>query len=382
MTSLSRTTGGATAKMRQDELVKGKGIMEHAILQILQRKPTRGTHSEDDVTIKAAEKRARAIVRRMWATSTIDQRKRLWSRFAKWTTDKNLPMDANSAVLFVTATGAKLQSLLNYAKALSGIMKHIGMENQPLRSFQMALRADGAAIPANPQIAGNSDPEGSPGGVGPDTGTEGAMIAWKTMSRWGEVAALSSANFIQSDPLTVIIRLGPDTKGKEGKSIHGIKVRGDHRKMDGGDKPGYQKVGVLRSSDKSRHSEAHRALEKGFSHGSIQCSQHKTWCRKVHFREEATRVGHPTDTDKSISETRDGKPTDIRDNAKIRRVDQGAGSFTTYSPSNTTSVAPRTARRLMQNFTRKSKTTRPLQLTRRRRHLFMSRKWGPSMLKK
>ena len=38
--------------------------------------------------------------------------------------------------------------------------------------------------------------------------------------------------------------------------------------------------------------------------------------------------------------------------------DQGAGSFTAYSPSNRTSVAPRTAWRLMQNFTRKSKTTR------------------------
>ena len=213
----------------------------------------------------------------------------------------------------------------------------------------------------NTRIAGNSDPEGSPGGVEPDTGTEGCNRSDDRLEDDVTLGGSRGAIFGQlhtERPFDSNNRLEPDTKGKEGKSIHGIKVRGNHRKMDGGDKPGYQKVGILRSSDKSRHSEAHRTLEKGFSHGSIQCSQHKTWCRKVHFREEATRVGHPTDTDKSISETRDGKPTDIRDNAKIRRIDQGAGSFTTYSPSNTTSVAPRTARRLMQNFTRKSKTTR------------------------
>ena len=44
--------------------------------------------------------------------------------------------------------------------------------------------------------------------------TTAAMIAWKTMSRWGEVAALSSANFIQSDPLTVIIDWNQIPKGK------------------------------------------------------------------------------------------------------------------------------------------------------------------------
>ena len=77
-------------------------------------------------------------------------------------------MDANSAVLFVTATGAKLQSLLNYAKALSGIMKHIGMENQPTQKLSDGLKGRRCC---STRITGNSDLEGNPGGVEPDTGT-------------------------------------------------------------------------------------------------------------------------------------------------------------------------------------------------------------------
>ena len=180
------------------------------------------------------EKRVRAIVRKMWAVSTIDQRKRLWSRYVRWVTDRSLPMDANSAVLFVTATGAKSQSLLNYAKALSGIMKHLGMENQPLRSLQVALRADGATVPesqATPIPREILEEWCQTQELGVSTAV---MVAWKTMSRWGEVAALSSGSFIQR-PFNSNCGLEPDSEGKEGESVHGFKVRGNHRKMDGGD---------------------------------------------------------------------------------------------------------------------------------------------------
>ena len=189
--------------------------MAESVLRILRRQPTKATHPEDPVSVNRALGKLDNVVKGMWAPPTLEQRKRLWSRFMKWAIERNLTNNADTAVLFTVATGAKPQGLLNYAKGLSAIMKKIGRDNQPPRSLAAALRADGAAIPesqATPikkEVLMQRALEQKP-----DLKAT-AIIAWKTMPRWGEVAKLSSVQFINLDPLQVIIDWGQTPKGKK-----------------------------------------------------------------------------------------------------------------------------------------------------------------------
>ena len=211
------------------------------------------------------------------------------------------------------------------------------------------------------RVTSNSDPKGNPGRMVSNTGARGFnrrndCLENNVSLGGGRGAVLGQLHSMR--PFNSNCGLEPDSEGKEGESVHGFKVRGNHRKMDGGDIQSHHEVGILRSFNKSRHCKAHRTLEEGFSHGKLQCSQHKTRCNKVHFREETDRISYSADAHKSTSQTRNGKPADIRNDVKICRVGQVAGSLPEHKPHNPTFVIPRTARRLMQNFTRKSKTTR------------------------
>ncbi|KAJ9440335.1 hypothetical protein DIPPA_05758 [Diplonema papillatum] len=145
------------------------------------------------------------LVSRMWASSTSQQRQLLWARLARWAHNNCLPINPDTACLFVLATGVSPQAQLAYTKALSGAFRHIGITNVPLLSLASALRATGAAIPVNqaPPVPKECLIRWA---LTQRTDIRLAVIvAWKTASRWAEVADLSSDQFILVTSTEVII---------------------------------------------------------------------------------------------------------------------------------------------------------------------------------
>ncbi|KAJ9468505.1 hypothetical protein DIPPA_27588 [Diplonema papillatum] len=106
--------------------------------------------------------------------------------------------------------------MLAYARMLSAIFGHLGTDNQPLKALASSLRGAGAAIPLTQAEAIPRDTligwalRQSP------SICLAAMLAWKTASRWSEVAALSRANFVLVTDTEVIIDWSTLPKGRRG----------------------------------------------------------------------------------------------------------------------------------------------------------------------
>ena len=172
------------------------------------------TTREGAVSAEQAFERMRGLAGDMWAASTLTTRQNLQRRVEDWCAENSLPVNADTASLWVLATSVSKQGQLSYAKALSGTMKHSGFDNQPLKSLACALRATGAAVPikqATPMAKADllrwADQETNP------QLRLAALVAWKTCSRWGEVHRLSSSQFLLVTPTEVVIDWHQTPKG-------------------------------------------------------------------------------------------------------------------------------------------------------------------------
>lgn len=176
----------------------------------------RRTNAESSVTAAQALDRLRGVVANIWAPSSTSQRQRLWSRMLIWVRSNSLSIDADSAVLFVLATGTSPQAQLTYTNQLAGMFRHFGWDNQSLLSLASALRADGAAIPENQAAPIEKARLVAWARNQPAALRLAAFVAWKTASRWGEVRALSSKNFLHIADDEIIIDWGTLPKGRRG----------------------------------------------------------------------------------------------------------------------------------------------------------------------
>ena len=154
----------------------------------------------------------------LWADSTMYTRRQLVERWLRYATLHHLPLDAESAVLFVMAQQVSIQGQLAYIKALSGTFGRLGLEHQDLINVASALRAQGAEIPQTQAYA--------------MTKREMLMLAdacrhdpmlllavllcWKTASRWGEIALLQAAHLTSVSSEEVVIAWGTLPKGRRG----------------------------------------------------------------------------------------------------------------------------------------------------------------------
>ena len=149
----------------------------------------------------------------MWARKILEDRQYLWRRLHRWTQQQGVPINANTATLFVMATQVAKSGQLGYAKTLSAIFGRMGWDNQPLRSVVSALRGTGAAVAED-----QADPiskelllrwvQRQEAGV-----RLAALVAWKTASRWGEASVLRSVQFIAVSAEEVIIDWSQVPKG-------------------------------------------------------------------------------------------------------------------------------------------------------------------------
>ncbi|KAJ9447092.1 hypothetical protein DIPPA_34610 [Diplonema papillatum] len=155
-----------------------------------------------------------AVVADMWARSTTQERRSLWRRLQAWTTERGLGMNADSACLFVAATGVRPQGQLAYTKALSASFGAMGFENHPLRVLAKALRGGGAAIPENQATPIERRKLVSWARQQQSSVRLAVLVAWKTASRWAEAANLSSVQFLLVTQKEVVVDWFQTPKGR------------------------------------------------------------------------------------------------------------------------------------------------------------------------
>ena len=154
------------------------------------------------------------IAGKIWAQSTMRSRQCLWDRLLIWVERNDVPVNQDTVALFVTATKVSKQGMLAYAKAFSGMLKRMGLENETLKQLAAALRADGAAVPLEQAEPINRSVLIAWAMKQDVQLKTGLLIAWKSAARWGEVWKLGRRNFVFISVEEIIVDWWDVPKGR------------------------------------------------------------------------------------------------------------------------------------------------------------------------
>lgn len=172
---------------------------------------------EKGVSVEVAEARVRTLIGGLWADKTVDQRRKLWGRFVRWAAQNNLAVSDGSAVLFVAATGVSPQSSATYCRALAAVLALMDM---PTAALHTAARAASAQVsgevrqarPVSPQEVGRIACSG-----GLDLRVRvTVLLAWKSASRWSDVAGLRPHQFVLCTKERIVLCWKGKVKARRG----------------------------------------------------------------------------------------------------------------------------------------------------------------------
>lgn len=204
-----------------------ESLMKELIEQNLEESTAGERTQERLVTAEEALSRLQTIIESTWADSTLKSRRNLWVRLHKWTAARNLPVNPNTAALWITATacpeaekaskdsakktkrkGTNVAGQLSYARALSGIFRALGVDPRPLNLLARALVGLGGTIPSNQATPIPKD--AIPHLLQTFRSREmraAIILCWKAASRWGEVRSLRAENilYVSDSPAEVIV---------------------------------------------------------------------------------------------------------------------------------------------------------------------------------
>lgn len=167
--------------------------------------PNFARRKETQIGPEVADERLAVLLDGRFADSTMSNRAAVLDRLQRWAAAHDLPEDADTAVLWVLATGVEKQGQLAYAKSLHTVFGMLDRPRNPLKQLCATLRAQGAAIPQHQAVpippdqvllmAADAEANGDP------RLALATVLAWSTMSRWGDVEGLSPEAFIHAGPL-------------------------------------------------------------------------------------------------------------------------------------------------------------------------------------
>lgn len=167
-----------------------------------------------------ATSRFQDILAKMWSANTIRGRASIWRRFLEWCRRERSVINADSAALFVVATGVSTQGQMAYAKSLSAIFLRFRVDRSALLTLMAALRANSGDIPIRQAIPFTKQGLLSWADQQSARVRLGLYIGWKTASRWDEIRQLRRRNFIRASPREVIIDWATLPKGRRGNPFH------------------------------------------------------------------------------------------------------------------------------------------------------------------
>ena len=187
---------------------------------------------EGAVNLDEALERLGGVVAQMWAAETSQKRRNLWGRLQGWAAAQHIPVTAEAAALFVLATSVTPQGQLNYAKALSGVFRHLGLERQPLLSLA-GTRGGGSCQASSADRKGNAGPVGERTSTRREVGGSGVLEDGVKVGR-GTEADFPTVHLDRDGRGDH--RLGDDTEASSGGPVCSLKMGGDPGRSGGGDR--------------------------------------------------------------------------------------------------------------------------------------------------
>lgn len=189
------------------------------------------TSTPDSDQALASAQSARDVISRLWAANTMMRRARLIEDWHEWVRNRSKMTLDWSLVTFIESKSIGLVSKATYARELATMLNRFNIETPILRMYLSGLNKIGALVPLHqarpltPEHLGvamkllQNDPSRLQLRVG-------LFLAWKTASRWDEVARLrrSSIHKITDTDLTIWWSAGTKTTGAEPYAARAIAV--------------------------------------------------------------------------------------------------------------------------------------------------------------
>lgn len=161
---------------------------------------------------------AYSMASKAWADSTWQDRCYLIKRYAHFTRTTPLPGDTSEGMAvaaFVEATAVSLASRLQYAKTLHAVLSQITQQEAlvDLKFYMAGLRASGAMIPTRQAQPATKAQVATIMAAAPTVGLRVATwLAWKSASRWGDIAGLKATQVKEISPNELLVSWGQSTK--------------------------------------------------------------------------------------------------------------------------------------------------------------------------
>ncbi|KAK7201559.1 hypothetical protein NESM_000220200 [Novymonas esmeraldas] len=148
----------------------------------------------------------------LWSSNTWSQMRSLWTRFSLFRDLYDMPLDQHAAALFVHSLSVSVQTKHTYARNLINIFRKLQISHAELTLMDTVLRARGALIPMQQARAMTRvDLLGICQVIGLPV-SSWLILAWKTASRWDEIARLQADSFLSVTETEIVVYFGTETK--------------------------------------------------------------------------------------------------------------------------------------------------------------------------
>lgn len=186
------------------------------LVRLLQSNPPQMRSRPAAIPLPLLEAQLETTIAAIWSRSTWNQFRSLWQRFHLFATltlgEEDVSPD-HAAALFVVSMNVSVQTKHTYIRNFITIFRKLEWTHQELTLLDTALRTQGCLVPmtqAKPMT--QADAQKLFRSL-PTPHNYLVMLAWKTASRWDEIARLTPHSFLQSDnPMEIIIYFGSETK--------------------------------------------------------------------------------------------------------------------------------------------------------------------------
>ncbi|KAK7195574.1 hypothetical protein NESM_000486000 [Novymonas esmeraldas] len=148
----------------------------------------------------------------LWTTRTWKQMESLWTRLHAYAAQRALPISDQTATLFVHDLDVAPTTKVGYANQLANLFRKMGLPSEVLRTYAQSQRGLGGARPANlappiPRAALVAIAEAQP-----DRLRVAMLLAWKTASRWDDIARVTKRSLLSVREDQIIVDFGSATK--------------------------------------------------------------------------------------------------------------------------------------------------------------------------
>lgn len=201
----------------------------HLLRHMLESQPVR-MRPPTTAPLAEAEERLLELLPALWAESTWRANRGLWARLRRFAETNRIGLNDTTAALFVASLPIAQTSRLAYTKTFAAIFRRMGMQATLLDMLSASLRRSGALLPENQAVPATRDDVAAVAVDLPPRDKAAFLLAWKTASRWSDIAALQGHHFHRRLPHSIVIDWAADTKSSRGNPYQPqllVEVTGD-----------------------------------------------------------------------------------------------------------------------------------------------------------